>query len=104
MSNPTITEARQEAARVNHRLVLRGESDPPPVETQRARRQPERNPAWWPTNHRWIPNYRQARYHPEWFELTEGSIIRTGVVVVLFAGCHLIAVCLDLRLDVEEGV
>ena len=50
------------------------------------------NPAWWPTDHRRIPNYRQVQYHPEWHELSGNSTALDLFIFVLFKGCQLIAV------------
>ncbi|RVX74925.1 hypothetical protein B0A52_01202 [Exophiala mesophila] len=51
------------------------------------------NPTWWPTDHRGMPNFRPARYHPEWHELTDDSTIMPIVILVLFGGCSIISVC-----------
>jgi hypothetical protein len=50
------------------------------------------NPSWWPADHRRIPGYRPAHRHPEWNELTNNTIIQPVVVLVMFGGCHLLAV------------
>ncbi|KIW24670.1 uncharacterized protein PV07_10372 [Cladophialophora immunda] len=49
------------------------------------------NPAWWPTDHRRIPNYRQVRYHPEWHELSGNSLVADVFILVLFKGCGYLA-------------
>ena len=64
----------------------------PPVENYEESQRPTNNPSWWPTDHRRIPDHRPARVHPEWHELTGNSPIVDIVVMVLFGGCHLIAV------------
>lgn len=63
-----------------------------PDENHNEPRHPANNPSWWPTSHRRIPDYRQARYHPEWHELTDNSVIMPIVILVLFGGCHIISV------------
>lgn len=35
------------------------------------------NPAWWPSDHRRVPRYRQVQYHPEWHELSGSSMTMT---------------------------
>ena len=94
MSTTTITErvtnvieehAATELIRIQGVQDLHVEGDEGP-------QQSTVNPSWWPTNHRRIPDYRQPRYHPEWHELTDNSTTMSMIVVVLFAGCHIIAV------------
>lgn len=49
------------------------------------------NPVWWPTQHRRIPNYRQARYHPQWNTLTDSSR-EAFMIDMMFRGCYLLSV------------
>jgi hypothetical protein len=100
MSTATITTNRQEMGRITsiHETntadyqTLNETVQNPLVENHDEPRRPANNPAWWPTNHRRIPGYLPARYHPEWHELTDNSAIMSVVILVLFGGCHLIAV------------
>ena len=49
------------------------------------------NPSWWPTDHRRIPQYRPARFHPDWSGLT-ATRRESLTIVCLFVGCHLLSV------------
>ena len=49
------------------------------------------NPEWWPTQHRRIPNYRQARYHSQWNSLTD-SAREAFMIDMMFRGCYLLNV------------
>jgi hypothetical protein len=53
----------------------------------------EHNPSWWPRDHRRIPHYRSARYHPEWDRLT-GSTREAVMVTMMFRGCEILRVSL----------
>lgn len=72
--------------------IFDGASQRLTVENHDEPRIPSHNPSWWPTAHRRMPDYRQARYHPEWHELTDNSSIMPMFVLVLFVGCHIISV------------
>lgn len=100
MSAATITASGQETARDVSIFTGNTASDliwneivqNLPVENSYEAQQPNKNPPWWPIDHRRIPNYRSARYHPEWNELTDNSAIMPLIILVLFGGCHLISV------------
>ena len=49
------------------------------------------NPDWWPTQHRRIPNYRQAHYNPRWSSLTDSSR-EAFMINMMFRGCYLLNV------------
>ena len=49
------------------------------------------NPTWWPTDHRRIPDYRPARYHPQWNRLTS-STREAFMIVMMFRGCNVLRV------------
>lgn len=100
MSTIITTANRQRTARVTSvprgnptgGLVAHEIVQNPPAENYDGPRQPTNNPAWWPTDHRRVSDYRPARYHPEWNELTDDSTIMPIIILVLFGGCHLISV------------
>lgn len=100
MSTPTITAIREETARVAGILAEHTTGDISLDESRRLQaveyrdeaRRPGSNPTWWPTDHRRMPDYRPARYHPEWHELTNNSAVMETVVLVLFGGCSIISV------------
>lgn len=49
------------------------------------------NPEWWPTQHRRIPDYRRARYNPQWYSLTDSSR-EAFMINMMFRGCYLLNV------------
>lgn len=100
MSTTTITAIREETARAAGILTEHTTSDISLDESQQLQAVEYRdearwsgsNPTWWPTDHRRMPDYRPARYHPEWHELTNNSAFMETVVLVLFGGCSIISV------------
>jgi hypothetical protein len=100
MSSAAGTMIQQEYPRII--IALQGEDPihvanqtaaPPATVTHHDESRPTvSNPTWWPTEHRRMPNFAAARYHPEWNELTGNNLFVDMFVVVLFAGCHVISV------------
>ena len=49
------------------------------------------NPPWWPGDHRRMPDYRRANYHPEWQRLTSGRL-EAFMIYMMFRGCEILRV------------
>jgi hypothetical protein len=78
--------------------VLDPQSPPSSTEADGTR---EHTPSWWPRDHRRIPDYRSARYHPEWDRLTS-STREAIMVTMMFRGCEILRVSLG-RKDLLDG-
>jgi hypothetical protein len=101
-ASTTTTTTLQEATRfvtslVGDEAVFQADtgslpSDSDPNDSQ-AENPTASNPSWWPTDHRRIPDYHPARYHPEYYALANNSAREHFMVVMMFRGCHLLTVC-----------
>ncbi|KPI36492.1 uncharacterized protein AB675_4434 [Cyphellophora attinorum] len=97
-----IVEAILEEPATAHLARTGAALDPPglPRSTAAAATR-EHNPSWWPTDHRRIPDYRSAGYHPEWDRLTS-STREAVMVTMMFRGCEILRVSLGLK-DLSDG-
>jgi hypothetical protein len=101
MSAATTTTTGSSEVNFTTRLVAEGSSlfstlqegavpVPQTVEENHSRSTSD-NPEWWPTQHRRVPDYRRARFHPQWNSLTD-SMREAFMIDMMFRGCYLLSV------------